>query len=615
MKRIILLITMLGVSQSAWLSTSSARSPYRVDDVDNGGFNPQERPETGGSASRPRGPSAADWVGVFASLINEAVRQRPQQPQQQRRQQFVPPRQPQAIRRQQPQYIPRSTTVQNRVITTPTRITLRKNTIKRSKPSATEPVDNESVGELALSYLSNSYNAATDAATIEETEKMSTFNDLSIQEELKGKYEEAFLAQNKEKRDKYKKLLESFESEVMNGDGSADSFEAWKNGKLRDADDGSLDLGSIPNKVEFGSDSRRLGEGVASGALNDVERGDLIARLKESSIIISAADGWGASTSSSARNSRILTGQLAEIEKLHTYDQLTDQYGSGGGGITGYPPISTLYYGAESAGLSTCLASYATGLPLADFPPVVDSSVSLETASSVRLNNPADTENTVYYSLDSGGQHSLESGESASHSTSTITFDNGKGVTKKYGVEKGDYKWSQDESGWNLYKSVIKILISNDAMSTPFHYVVDNKSQTLEPGQRLTHKSSGPIEVRFNRGDDGGPARKVLGKGDYYVGVDPNEERIDLFDRPVVDESLPTPPEMTEMVDEMRHYPAGSRRRSDAMAELHSQLRFSEPSDNGRPTAKVSRENRAAALLRKLGGSKKSDFSFNMIDN
>ena len=58
----------------------------------------------------------------------------------------------------------------------------------------------------------------------------------------------------------------------------------------------------------------------------------------------------------------------------------------------------------------------------------------------------------------------------------------------------------------------------------------------------IEHTSDTPIAVSFDRGD-GSTARKLLKSGTYRIGIDADEQRLDLFDN----DDVPEPSELAQL--------------------------------------------------------------------
>ena len=150
---------------------------------------------------------------------------------------------------------------------------------------------------------------------------------------------------------------------------------------------------------------------------------------------------------------------------------------------------------------------------------------------------------TVNYTID-GRRSAMEPDyqQVVPRSRVTIAFDRGGTFGRaKYGIDKGWYKFTATDRGWELYKHSAQITLDNGDNSFPFMYVLNNQQQTLQPGYRQKHTGAYPLELKFDDGR-GHTVRKMLIEGDFKVAVGA-EGGLELF-RP---EDVTTPAPIAEM--------------------------------------------------------------------
>ena len=150
---------------------------------------------------------------------------------------------------------------------------------------------------------------------------------------------------------------------------------------------------------------------------------------------------------------------------------------------------------------------------------------------------------TVNYTID-GRRSTMEPEyqQTIPRSRVSIAFDRGGSFGHaKYGIDKGWYKFTATDRGWELFKYSAEITLDNGDNPFVFRYVLNNQQQSLQPGYRQKHSSAYPLELKFDNGQ-GQTTRKMLIEGDFKVAVGPSGG-LELF-RP---EDVTTPAPIAEM--------------------------------------------------------------------
>ena len=112
--------------------------------------------------------------------------------------------------------------------------------------------------------------------------------------------------------------------------------------------------------------------------------------------------------------------------------------------------------------------------------------------------------------------------------TWTIEFDRGNGFgNARYTLTEGYYYFLSTERGWELYKKTFRVKLDNADNDFAFNYVVDEQSQTIEPG--ASHDLTGifPVVVRFDNGT-GTELQRRLDGGPYKVAIT-EDMTMDIF--------------------------------------------------------------------------------------
>lgn len=197
-----------------------------------------------------------------------------------------------------------------------------------------------------------------------------------------------------------------------------------------------------------------------------------------------------------------------------------------------------LIRGGESLGFQSDVPveeSLGVSVPIDE--PLDDTTEAVQIESGVLLRNPKDSGGTIHYIID-GTQHSMGVGQTQKLSgkkARLITFDRGGNHGQaKYSLGEGTYVFRVTEKGWELKKQSFSVTLSNESNDNPFHYVVMGDQATIAAGDETNHRSEYPIVISFDRGDGGEPANKTLASGTYFVGLDADKKRYDLFEESAI---------------------------------------------------------------------------------
>ncbi len=175
------------------------------------------------------------------------------------------------------------------------------------------------------------------------------------------------------------------------------------------------------------------------------------------------------------------------------------------------------------------------GLPImVDVIPVVDLSAWSPMPSGVLLLNPEENAAAVSYVINKRNAFTMlpaQSQKLLARAENIIEFDRGAGSGKaRYRLHAGSYEFTVTERGWELVRRrEYEVTIDNTAYAGEFGYVVNGRQAQVRPGEMMTHRSPYPIQITFDRADDGAPAHKRLRSGVYQVGIDAGQGRLDLF--------------------------------------------------------------------------------------
>lgn len=211
------------------------------------------------------------------------------------------------------------------------------------------------------------------------------------------------------------------------------------------------------------------------------------------------------------------------MDKFNTLGQITSI-------TTGNPDQLPILVGAvQDGGLPISVVSQIVGLPVVPADPVNDVS-DTQGRPLVVLSNPESNGGDVNYLLDSH-EFTMQPGQKQFLNRSyTVRFEPGPGVAAKaYKLTEGSFEWRLT-STWDLRRVTHTVTIDNSFMASDFNFLLDNQKQVVPAGSAMTHDSDMPVQVVFDRGDGGPPARKLLLSGVYVVGLDASQSRLDLFE-------------------------------------------------------------------------------------
>ncbi|WP_161602295.1 hypothetical protein [Tautonia marina] len=175
------------------------------------------------------------------------------------------------------------------------------------------------------------------------------------------------------------------------------------------------------------------------------------------------------------------------------------------------------------------------GVPIVDGRPVDEAAPDSSQARrdlTVIVMNPPETGGSTTFLIE-GTQYSLQPGESVTKTGRTswiISFDRGGSFgPARYKLTPETYAFRvTDDKGWDLRRKTFEITLDNSENSNDFHYVLDNTVGVVRGGAKATLTSKWPILLTFDRGN-GDVAIKELTEGTFSVGVDADEQLLDIF--------------------------------------------------------------------------------------
>ncbi len=198
---------------------------------------------------------------------------------------------------------------------------------------------------------------------------------------------------------------------------------------------------------------------------------------------------------------------------------------------------SVIIAGAGGRGeLQTGIASAAEalGLPVAPGLPVADLGKDENPPKGgILIGNPEENAGSIKYVLASVHPYDLKPGfrqHLPASQSWLIEFDRGGTFgAAKYTLAEGIYDFKVGDKGWDMVTRPLKAVIDNRDGVDDFHYVQDNKKQTVKAGEMTTIENKSPVVISFDRGGDAA-TRKLLNKsGTYKVAVNTENNRYDLF--------------------------------------------------------------------------------------
>ncbi len=315
---------------------------------------------------------------------------------------------------------------------------------------------------------------------------------------------------------------QDFSEAVLSGDPEKmKEFKEKHGGKLSDEGKKALDM-----RIALGEYERDVASGLLTGPGKDK-------RLEE---ITAQFDAMGDTPLKMS-----LEDNLAQMDKFNELGKLSELAQDSGN------PWDVMWEGCQNAGYPVSFLAEVSGMPMME-DPLSDSTAS-GTATTVIL-NPEENGQTINYNL-GPYPYTIGPGQSQRLEKSyVISFDPGNGgAIKKYTLGTGTYKFVLKDGGWELKTVKVEVTIDNSQYEGTFNYLVDGKHAVLQPGQAADLSSQLPIVIEFDRGDGGKPARKVLTEGTYVVGVDVDEQRLDLFDASEATEFIAADDKGPEILD------------------------------------------------------------------
>lgn len=243
---------------------------------------------------------------------------------------------------------------------------------------------------------------------------------------------------------------------------------------------------------------------------------------------------WFNSSSSNngfAGNSNSLSGILSNLLRSGSvpvfFDPQLDAgqcYMMGPGMIAGTGGKGT--YRATSAA-----PAVAMGIPLASTKTVSDAR-DVPDKQELVIKNLSTNGGTVGFLL-AGQTHSLQAGEQQTFNSvnkSVIQFNQGSGKgNARYTLTAGNtYEFVVEGDAWNLRQHTYSLTLDNSASAHDFHYLLDNKVETVKAGSTRHHESDRPVEIVFDRGD-GEKQNRILEGGLVRVGIDSKQRVWSLF--------------------------------------------------------------------------------------
>lgn len=179
-------------------------------------------------------------------------------------------------------------------------------------------------------------------------------------------------------------------------------------------------------------------------------------------------------------------------------------------------------------------AAEALGLPVAPGEPIADLGKDENPPKGgILIGNPHDNVGSIKYVLASVHPYELKSGfvqHLPGDQSWLIEFDRGGSYGKaRYTLSEGIFDFKVGDKGWEMVSRPLKAVIDNRDGQHDFHYVEDNKRQTVKAGESRTIENKAPVVISFDSGKEAA-SRKLLNKsGTYKVAVDTGTNRYDLF--------------------------------------------------------------------------------------
>lgn len=179
------------------------------------------------------------------------------------------------------------------------------------------------------------------------------------------------------------------------------------------------------------------------------------------------------------------------------------------------------------------------GLPLGDIRNGVADMELPPGNPKVVLYNPIDSTGDITFVCDGKLTISLGPGELVPIDQSfVLSFENGAGITKRYTLKKGLFRWTVGPDGWDVReKKKIRFTIDASASPVPFRYLFNGEPQELAAGAMVEHLSPVPPRLDYDAGKGDSKKGKretkttLITPGDYIVGVDPERGAWDIFEK------------------------------------------------------------------------------------
>ncbi len=243
---------------------------------------------------------------------------------------------------------------------------------------------------------------------------------------------------------------------------------------------------------------------------------------------------WYNSSSSNngfAGNTNSLSGLLSNLLRSGSVPVFFDpQLGAGQCYMMG-PGMVAGTGGKGTYRATSATPAVAMGIPLASTKTVSDAR-DVPDKRELVIKNLSSNGGTVGFLL-AGQTHSLQAGEQQTFNSvnkSVIQFNQGSGKgNARYTLTAGNtYEFVVEGDAWTLRQHTYSLTIDNTASAHDFHYLLDNKIETVKAGSTRFHESDRPVEIVFDRGD-GEKKTSILEGGLVRVGIDAKQRVWSLF--------------------------------------------------------------------------------------
>jgi hypothetical protein len=152
------------------------------------------------------------------------------------------------------------------------------------------------------------------------------------------------------------------------------------------------------------------------------------------------------------------------------------------------------------------------------------------------IQNPKGTNGPVHYLID-GSQHTLAAGgleELTVTAPCVVEFDRGTGgATARYTLASGCYRFEVSDNGWELYSAAWEVTLDNSTNDAAFYYLRDGRQESVPARRTRKLSDKFPIQVSFDPGNGGEPARRTLDQNGctYRVALRTDSDQLDLIPR------------------------------------------------------------------------------------